>query len=58
MLNNLPAMWEMQVRSLSGEILWRKKWQLTPVLLPGNSHGQRSPRGLHSWCRKELDMTE
>ena len=58
MLNNLPAMWEMQVLSLSGEIPWRKKWQLTPVFLPGNSHGQRSPRGLHSQGRKELDMTE
>ena len=21
---------------------WRRKWQLTPVLLPGKSHGQRS----------------
>ena len=23
-------------------ILWRRKWQLTPVLLPGKSHGRRS----------------
>ena len=58
MLKNLPAMWEMQVRSLGGEIPWRKKWQLTLVFLPGNSHGQRSPGGLHSWGCKELDMTE
>ena len=41
-----------------GEIPWRKKWQPTPILLPGESHGQRSlvdysPRG-----RKELDRTE
>ena len=33
-----------------GRILWRKKWQPTPVFLPGKSHGQRillgySPRG-------------
>ena len=25
-----------------GEIPWRRKWQHTPALLPGKSHGQRS----------------
>ena len=25
-----------------GKILWRKKWQATPVFLPGESHGLRS----------------
>ena len=25
-----------------GEIPWRRKWQTTPVFLPGESHGQRS----------------
>ena len=25
-----------------GKIPWRRKWQLTPVFLPGKSHGQRS----------------
>ena len=25
-----------------GKILWRRAWQPTPVLLPGESHGQRS----------------
>ena len=25
-----------------GKIPWRRKWKLTPVLLPGKSHGQRS----------------
>ena len=24
------------------KIPWRRKWQLTPVFLPGKSHGQRS----------------
>jgi len=23
-------------------IPWRRKWQLAPVILPGESHGQRS----------------
>ena len=27
---------------------WRRKWQPTPVFLPGNFHGQRSPVGLKS----------
>ena len=26
----------------SGKISWRRKWQLTPVFLPGKSHGQKS----------------
>ena len=25
-----------------GKISWRRKWQSTPVFLPGESHGQRS----------------
>ena len=29
----------------SGRIPWRRKWQLTPVFLPGKSHGQRSLAG-------------
>ena len=28
-----------------GKILWRKKWQLTPVILPGESHGQSNLAG-------------
>ena len=27
------------------KILWRRKWQPTPVFLPGKSHGQRSLSG-------------
>ena len=34
------------------------KWQPTPVLLPGKSHGRRSLVGYRRWCRKELDTTE
>ena len=32
--------------------------QPTPALLPGNSHGRRSPVGCSPWGREELDMTE
>ena len=36
----------------------RRKWQPTPVFLPGESHGQRSLVGYHPWGRKESDVTE
>ena len=41
-----------------GKIPWRRKWQLTPVLLPGKSHGQRSLVGYSPWGRKESDTIE
>ena len=31
----------------------RRKWQPTPVLLPGKSHEWRIPIGYSSWGRKE-----
>ena len=43
---------------VSGKILWRRKWQPTPVLLPGKSHGQRSLVGYSPWGCKESDMIE
>ena len=39
-------------------ILWRRKWQPTPVSLPGKSHGQRSLVGCSPWGLKESGMTE
>ena len=41
-----------------GKILWRRKWQLTAVLLPGKSHGWRSMVGYSPWGCKESDTTE
>ena len=37
---------------------WRRKWQPTPVFLPGESQGQRSLVGCRLWGRTESDMTE
>ena len=37
---------------------WRRKWQPTPVFLPGEYHGQRILVGYSSWGHKELDMTK
>ena len=41
-----------------GKIPWRRKWLLTPVFLPGESHGQRSLTGYSPWGREESDTTE
>ena len=35
-----------------------RKWQPTPVFLPGEFHGQRSLAGCSPQGRKESDMTE
>ena len=45
-------------RSLSREDPLRRAWQLTPVFLPRESHGQRSLVGYSPWGHKESDMTE
>ena len=37
---------------------WRRKWQPTPVFLPGKSSGPWSLVGYRPWGRKELDTTE
>ena len=37
---------------------WRRKWQPTPVFLPGESQGRGSLMGCHLWGRTELDTTE
>ena len=46
--------------SFLGELavfLEEEKWQPTPVLLPGKSHGQRSLAVYSPWGRKESDVT-
>ena len=41
-----------------GKVPWRRAWQPTPVVLPGESHGQRSLVGHGPWSLEESDMTE
>ena len=41
-----------------GKIPWRRKWQPSPVLLPGKSHGWRSLVGYSPWGCKEVDTSE
>ena len=56
-VKNLPAI-EPMFHAWVGKIPWEKKWQPTPVFLPGKSYGQRSLMGYNPWGHKELDMSE
>ena len=49
----------LQHHSSKASIIWcSDKWQPTPVLLPGKSHGQRSLVDYSLWDLKESDMSE
>ena len=37
---------------------WRRKWQPTPLFLPGESQGRGGLVGCRLWGRKESDTTE
>ena len=60
---NLPISAETQETWVSGfdpwvgKVLWRRKWQPTPVFLPGKSHGRRNIVGYSPWGLKESDTT-
>ena len=41
-----------------GKVPWRRKWQSTPVLLPGKAHGQRRLVGYSPWGLKKWDITK
>ena len=60
-VKNLPARQEPQetrVQSLGQGDPTEREWQPTPVFLPGEPHGQRSPAGYSPWGRKESEMME
>ena len=40
------------------KIPWSRKWQPSPVFLPGKFHRQRNLAGYSPWGHKELDTTE
>ena len=41
-----------------GKIPWRRTWQLTPVFLPGEPHGLRSPAGYMGLQRVRHDWSD
>ena len=48
-----------QIFDYSGSSIWgRRKWQPTPVFLPGESQGRGSLVGCHPWGHTESDTTE
>ena len=57
-VKNLPTIRETWVLSLVKKIPWRREWLPTPVLLPGEPHGQRSLVDYSPWGRQELDTIE
>ena len=54
MVKNLPAKQEMWVLPWVRIIPWRRKWQPTPVFLPGDAHEQRSPVDYSPWSQKRV----
>ena len=53
LVKNLPAMQETGFNSWISKIPWIRKWQPTPVFLPGESHGQSSLVGYSPWgCKR------
>ena len=62
MVKNLPAnvgdARDMGSIPGSGRFSWSRKWQPTPVLLPGNFYGLSSLAGYSPWGCKESDTTE
>ena len=41
-----------------GKISWKRKWQPTPVFLPGKSHGWRNLVGYSPYGRKESGLSD
>ena len=57
-IKSSPVMQESQVQSLNWEDTLGRKWQPTPVFLPGEFHGQWSLAGYSPRGCKEMDITE
>ena len=54
----LDAYWGGDICRLPCAPIWRRKWQPTPVFLPGEFHGWRGLVGYSPWGHKESDTTE
>ena len=50
--------WRRRFNPWVRKIPWRRKWQPTPVFLPGKSHGQRSLEGYSPWGRPKKSWTQ
>ena len=58
-VKNLPENRRPGFDSWVEKIPWRRKWQPTPVFLPGESHGQRSLAGYSPWsCQSQTRFSD
>ena len=57
-VKNTPIMQETRFDPWVGKIPWRREWLPTPVIMPGEFHGQRNLAGYHPWGLKESDTTD
>ena len=57
-LREIPCRRHSLLEVILGVTFWRRKWQPTPVFLPGKFHGQMSLLGYSLWGHKESDTTE
>ena len=57
-VKNLPAMPETWVPSAGWKDLQRRKWQPTPVFLPGESRGQRSLATVHGITESRTQLRD
>ena len=58
LVKNLPVMQENRFDPWARKIPWSRKWQPTPIFLPGEFHRQRTLKGYSPWSLEESDMTE
>ena len=49
---------EIHLEAIHITLPWNRKWQPTPISLPGKFYAMRSLAGYSTWGRKELDTTE
>ena len=56
MVKNLPAMWEIRVRSLGWQDSLEEGMATHSSSCLENPHGQRSQEGYSPWGRKESDI--
>ena len=56
-IKNLPAVQELQVKRVQSKIPWRRKWQPTPVFLPGKSMDRGAWQAtVHEFARVGHDL--
>ena len=53
-VKNPLSMQDLWAQSWVRKTPWRRKWQFTPIFLPGKSHGQRSLASYSTWGHRRV----